>query len=202
MTPDDLEQALQRAFAECERANAALTPAQQEILRRMLSDRPIAENPLAALTPAERTALLQFIRDQTTQRQSWKITLWNDWLQGRDSGTVQFIRDRYGIQWLDQIQPRHLAAYGEPEHDPAVRLQVGDRIQVCNALWEWVPPDQPAAREWFPCVVIQVPAESESESEGDRHARCTVRFASGAEYEIQGIYEWNRPNWRWSEDPI
>ncbi|BDI19545.1 hypothetical protein ANSO36C_53470 [Nostoc cf. commune SO-36] len=33
----------------------------------------------------------------------------------------------------------------------------------------------------------------------DSSTNCVVRFFNGAEYEIQGIYEWNRYNWRWPQ---
>ncbi|HEY9646662.1 MAG TPA: hypothetical protein V6C88_09845, partial [Chroococcidiopsis sp.] len=35
------------------------------------------------------------------------------------------------------------------------------------------------------------------ESTNSPSGRCTVRFDNGMEYEIQGVYEWNRYNWRW-----
>ncbi|MCY7392325.1 MAG: hypothetical protein LH647_12830, partial [Leptolyngbyaceae cyanobacterium CAN_BIN12] len=64
--------------------------------------------------------------------------------------------------------------------------------------WEWVQDEGPCSREWFLCTVIGI-LEGEASSDGqNRHASCIVRFDSGTEYEIQGIYEWNRPNWRWS----
>ncbi|MDX2230144.1 MAG: hypothetical protein NW220_10930 [Leptolyngbyaceae cyanobacterium bins.349] len=196
MTPDEIEAALQQAFAQCDRAAAALTDQQQQILRQALGvDQ--ETNPLAQLSLDERQALLTFIQQETAQNRSWKMTLLNDWLQGRDSGIVQFIRDRYGIQWLEQIRTSHLVDYADYEDGAAFQLKVGDRIEVCNGLWEWVQDNGPCSREWFPCVVVRVQAQTEPGSGARYHASCVVRFKSGAEYEIQGIYEWNRPNWRW-----
>lgn len=201
MTPDEISAALQAAFHQCEMAAIPLTPEQQQILWQALQmadrDGQGAINPLTQLSLAERQALLQFVRQQTQAGLAWKTTLLNDWLQGRDSGTVQFIRDRYGMHWLEQVQPFHLAAYENPEDDETLRLQVGDRIEVTNGLWEWVQESGPCSREWFPCTVVSVREPEASQEDADRHASCVVRFESGAEYEIQGIYEWNRPNWRW-----
>lgn len=202
MTPDEISAALQAAFHQCEMAAMPLTPPQQQILWQALgiSDQDgqrIIANPLTQLSPTERQALLQFVRYQTQEGLAWKTTLLNDWLQERDSGSVQFIRDRYGIQWLEQVEPVHLAAYENPEEDDTLRLQAGDRIEITNGLWEWVQENKPCDREWFSCTVISV-REPDASLEGvDRHASCVVRFDNGAEYEIQGIYEWNRPNWRW-----
>ncbi len=42
-------------------------------------------------------------------------------------------------------------------------------------------------------MVIQV----EEISNGDNTSTiCVIRFYNGAEYEMQGVYEWNRYNWR------
>lgn len=196
MTPDEIELALQAAFEQCDRAAASLTRDQKQMLRQALGLGEQA-NPLAQLTAAERQALLQFIRDEGEQNRVWKMTLLNDWLQGNQSGKVQFIRDRLGMQWLEQIKPVHLADYADLEDGETLKLNVGDRIEVCNGLWEWVQETGPCSREWFPCIVIGIQNEAELSEEVRRHASCVVRFNSGAEYEIQGIYEWNRPNWRW-----
>lgn len=203
MTPDEVSAALEAAFHQCEMAAIPLSQQQQQILRQTLGEPeqngqdPIT-NPLAQLSPPERQALLQFIRLQTQEGLAWKTTLLNDWLEGKDSGAVQFIRDHYGMQWLEQVQPVHLNAYEDPEENDTLRLQVGDRIEITNGLWEWVQENGPCSREWFPCTVVSI-RESEDHSPEDehRHASCVVRLESGAEYEIQGIYDWNRPNWRW-----
>lgn len=198
MTPDEIQAALQVAFQQCERANVALTPQQQQILRQALGLQEKEENPLSQLTAEERLAFLGFVQEEETQKRSWKTTLFNDWLQGRNSGKVQFIRDRYGMQWLEQVQAIHLTDYlHELEDESLCPLKVGDRIEVCNGLWEWVQDSGPCRREWFPCRVIGVQIANDSEDGVRAHASCVVRFDSGVEYEIQGIYEWNRPNWRW-----
>ncbi len=198
MTPDELERVLQLAFEQCEQASAALTSQQQQILRQVLhAGCSASPNPLSELTPPERQTLLQFIRSQGEHQQRWKMTLLNDWLHGRDSGNVQFIRDRYGLQWLEQVQPTHLAAYLDADDNSELQLQVGDRIEVSNGLWEWVQDNEPGSLEWFPCVIVSVQSASEQREGLNRHASCVVRFTSGAEYEIQGVYEWNRAHWRW-----
>lgn len=196
MPSDDLESALDAAFQQCEQANAALTPQQQALIRQALGLRDTGENPLDQLTAEERQRLLAFVREQEAQQQDWKTALLNDWLQGQGSGAVQFIRDRYGMTWLEQVQPIHLAAYLNLADDQAFPLRVGDRIEVSNGLWEWVQENGPCSREWFPCRVIGVQAGIPEEDGLRCHASCVVRFESGMEYEIQGIYEWNRPNWR------
>jgi len=195
MTPDEIETALRIAFEQCDRASVTLNEQQKQILRQAFGIG--AEvNPLAQLNVTERQTLLEFIREETAQDRPWKMTLLNDWLQGRDSGKVQFIRDRLGMQWLEQIKTFHLADYADVE-DETFRLKVGDRIEVSNGLWEWVQETGPCSREWFPCVVVGIQNEEKLGEGMRRHASCVVRFTSGAEYEIQGIYEWNRPNWRW-----
>jgi hypothetical protein len=201
MTPDEVENALQMAFEQCDQANSSLTSQQKHILRQALGfDGNGRANPLAQLSIDERAALLTFIREQEEQNRSWKMTLLNDWLNGRDSGTVQFIRDRYGMQWLEHIKTIHLADYAEPEDGGAFQLKVGDRVEVSNGLWEWVQDSEPGSRQWFPCLVIGVRQPIAHEEGLNRHASCVVRFESGAEYEIQGVYEWNRPNWRWLDE--
>ncbi len=226
----ELEAALLAAFEECESFSCPLNQQQQEILRRVLWSILVAhletgvmspspnfstspDNPLDQLSSEERLSLLSFIREQEARRLPWKITLLNDWLQGRASGSVQFIRDRFGIQWLEQIYPHHLAAYNDLEAGEVMQLKVGDRIEISNALWEWVQKDGPCSPEWFRCIVIQVnqgvphTAEAMSQSSDSasadlsvRHTCCTVRFDNGAEYEIQGMYDWNRANWRWLQE--
>lgn len=231
MTPSEIEAALNAAFNRCDAALHPLTDRQKHILLQAMqvemgakqqdSDRarttivPSAEaslsNPLEQLTVEERQAFLTFVSRQERQSQPWKITLLNDWLNGRSSGAVQFIRERYGIQWVEQITPTHLAQYISLESDDLQRLSVGDRIEVTNGLWEWVQETGPCSREWFPCTVISIkqvpkpetntvaPGERATESPANDESSCIIRFQDGTEYEIQGMYDWNRPNWRWLE---
>lgn len=190
------EAALQAAFARCEAAGLPLDPQQQKILLSALLTSANA-NPLDELTPDQRSILLAFMREQEQQGRPWKTQLLNDWLQGQSSGDMQFVRDQYGLQWLDRIQTHHLAEYAEE----TLTLKVGDRIEVSNSLWEWVQDDGPCRREWITCRVVSVSVNCDivASATGDRcHTNCTIRFENGAEYEIQGIYEWNRYNWRWS----
>jgi len=135
---------------------------------------------------------LQFIQETDRPDYSWKVQLLNDWLQGQKSGAVQFVREHYGLQWLEQVQPSHVTYYLERDGNVLVKLKMGDRIEVCNALWEWVQESGPCDRQWFSCTVIQVP-----DDKNPLNAGCIVRFDNGSEYEIQGIYDWNRYNWRW-----
>ncbi|MER3476313.1 MAG: hypothetical protein C4287_06780 [Leptolyngbya sp. ERB_1_2] len=170
---------LQKAFEQCERLGHPLDAEQKEILRSTLHQE-THPNPLAQLTEDQRQAVLQFAQDQP----DWKTSLLNDWLQDRDSGVMQFIRDQYGLAWLNSVMPEDLAAYRDRE----TRLNIGDRIEVSNTLWEWVQEDD---REWYTCTVIGL-----SEAENSQDTRCTIRFENGQEYEIQGVYDWNRSNWR------
>ncbi|PSB27866.1 hypothetical protein [Stenomitos frigidus] len=238
MTHSEIEAALTAAFKQCEAALHPLSDRQKQILLQAVRaamqfeqngklghDRSFKaavgnaelglSNPLEQLTPEERQTFLAFVELQERQNQPWKITLLNDWLSGRSSGAVQFIRERYGIQWVEQITPLHLADYIDLENDDGPRLKVGDRIEVTNGLWEWVQETGPCSREWFPCTVVSVnpaleasgidPASTENASEGVDKAKgsgsseisCIIRFEDGTEYEIQGVYDWNRPNWRW-----
>lgn len=226
MTPDEIEVALKVMFKHCEAAACPLSDQQKEIVRQALRslgqsawiqgdldrsqlssddrDPDLLEiplgNPLDQLTDEERRSLFAFIRQQESQNLPWKITLLNDWLAGRASGPVQFIRERYGVQWLEQIQPIHLANYNDEEQGEVLRLKVGDRIEVTNGLWEWVQDTGPCSREWFPCTIVSLrepPESADGPSQQDSKASCIVRFQNGAEYEIQGVYDWNRPNWRW-----
>lgn len=68
-----------------------------------------------------------------------------------------------------------------------------DRDGIETTLkWEWIPADAPDSCDWFPCEVIEV-----NESEDDSPpVSCRIRFQNGEEWEIQAIYQWNRPNWR------
>ncbi|MDZ8237764.1 MAG: hypothetical protein RMZ69_11435 [Nostoc sp. ChiQUE01a] len=209
MTPDEIETAMQTAFNSCDAIGCPLTDTQKQILLQFVeqiqgnsnsraSDIP---NPLDELTPEELEAFLEFVKTEEQRNRTWKVQLLNDWLLENDSGTVQFIRQRYGLQWLNRVESYHFDKYCYFED--ALKLKVGDRIEVCNALWEWVQEDGPCKPEWFPSIVIQVDEISDV-YEGLRlrnnsSTNCVVRFFNGAEYEIQGIYEWNRYNWRWSQ---
>lgn len=162
-------------------------------------DRPSPEtssNPLDELTPSQRQAFLNFVQQETAQNRSWKVQLLNDWLQGQTSGTVQFVREIYGLAWLERVQPNHLAEYAD---DVTWTLQVGDRIEVSNSLWEWVQDDGPCSREWFPCTVVAITPVDETAAQPNSDICCTLRFDNGMEYELQSIYDWNRYNWRWAK---
>jgi len=225
MNPAEISAALQAAFQQCEAAGNPLSDRQRQILlaavKRIMSlhsrgvttleteeasflsidasdalSSPVWQsmNPLDALDAAQREALLSYVKQQTRLERDWKIELLNDWLAGRDSGSVQFVRDRLGSRWLEAVQPAHLAAYVDVLPDELLELRVGDRIEVCNALWEWVPrQDDGTERQWYPCQVIQI---QDRDDDQRRCTCCTIRFDDGAEYEIQGIYDWNRTNWR------
>ncbi len=205
MTPAEIKVALQAALNRCEAANCPLTDVQKQILLQVIEELMPSElsngtqsnnaNPLDELTADQRSRFLEFVKEQEQQNRPWKIQLLNDWLQERDSGQVQFIRDSYGTQWLNSIKPIHLEQYADDGE--ALKLKIGDRIEVSNGLWEWVQETGPCSREWFTCTVINV---SEI-SEGDyASTNCLIRFYNGAEYEIQGMYQWNRYNWRWAQE--
>ncbi|MEH2323100.1 MAG: hypothetical protein V7K32_05920 [Nostoc sp.] len=202
MTPDEIEASMLAAFNDCDAASCPLTDTQKEILLQVVEliqgNSPYRAstiaNPLDELTPEELEAFLQFVKDEEQLNRTWKVQLLNDWLQQNDSGRVQFIRQRYGLQWLNRVESYHFDKYSYFED--ALKLRIGDRIEVSNALWEWVQEDGPCKREWFPCMVIKVEEISNGD---DTSTHCVVRFFNGAEYEIQGIYEWNRYNWRWPQ---
>jgi len=199
MLEADWDTVLETAFAECEALGQPLNPQQQSILRQVLvrlaqqANGDVSANPLDELTPDQRQLFLAFIQEQNHLKRSWKAQLLNDWLAGKDSGSVQFLREAYGLPWLERVKPEHIFAYHPPQ-----RLQVGDRIEVANNLWEWVQEDGPCDRQWFPCTVIRV---QEATPDGGTE-RCTVRFDNGMEYEIQGVYDWNRYYWRWLGDAV
>ncbi|MUL38178.1 hypothetical protein [Gloeocapsopsis dulcis] len=206
MNPAEIEATLQAAFDNCEAAGCALTQQQKEILIQAIAQNQqislenidsASPNPLLELTTEERRSFWEFIKEQQQQERDWKIQLLNDWLLSRDSGKVQFIRDRYGLQWLNRIKPIHIAEYAENEVEEALSLKVGDRIEVSNGLWEWVQETGPCQREWYSCTVLQI---KEAYDENNTTTSCIVRLSNGAEYEIQGVYSWNRYNWRWAED--
>lgn len=216
MNKSEIEAALQAAFSQCDAASSPLSEQQKQILLQVVErlareqldssgnykSESGANNPLDELTPQERQAFLEFIKEQIRQDRPWKVKLLNDWLQGLDSGPVQFIRELYGPQWLNRIRPVHLAEYAGEEIVP---LKVGDRIEVSNSLWEWVQESGPCSQEWFPCTVVGITESPETTTEAfnpdySNHTNCSIRFDNGMEYEIQGIYEWNRYNWRWKDE--
>ncbi len=206
MNPAEIEATLQAAFRNCEAAGCALTEQQKEIIIQAIARQQssaddtldgTATNPLQELTTEERRSFWEYIKDQQQQNRDWKIQLLNDWLMSRDSGNVQFIRDRYGLQWLNRIKPVHIAEYAESEAQEALRLKVGDRIEVSNGLWEWVQDTGPCQREWYSCTVLQI---KEAYEGNYTTTSCIVRLSNGAEYEIQGVYSWNRYNWRWMSE--
>lgn len=200
MTNDEIEAVLQVAFRECEAALCPLSDQQKALLLQVFSTGELSlmaanNNPLDELTVQQRQDLLQFVKEQEKQDCPWKIKLLNDWLHDLDSGTVQFIRDSYGPQWLNRVKPVHLAQYFEAQTAlEGLKLKVGDRIEVSNGLWEWVQEEGPCRREWFLCTVVKI---SQSTDSNNSYYSCVIRFDNGSEYEIQGIYQWNRYNWRW-----
>lgn len=210
MTPSEIEAVLQAAFNSCDVASCPLNQQQKQILlQAILELMPKSKeslnnqdhnsdvtNPLDELTPEQLQSFLEFVREHEQQDRPWKIQLMNDWLQERDSGAVQFIRDRFGLAWLNRLESFHFTKYTEIEADEPLKLKVGDRIEVSNGLWEWVQEDGPCSREWFACTVIQVKQTSNSEDS----TSCIIRFNDGAEYQIQGVYQWNRYNWRWAQE--
>lgn len=204
MTPDEIATALQTAFSRCDAASCPLTDQQKEILWQFVeeihnqsdSGDSDASNPLDELTPQELEKFLEFVKTEEQQNRTWKVQLLNDWLHNNNSGNVQFIRDRYGLQWLNRVESHHFDKYAHCED--ALKLRVGDRIEVSNALWEWVKDDGPCKRQWFSSIVIQI---DEIHHDEDFYTNCIVRFYNGTEYEIQGMYEWNRYNWRWPKRP-
>ncbi|MEB3215722.1 MAG: hypothetical protein VKN72_05600 [Nostocales cyanobacterium 94392] len=200
MTPDEIEIALQEAFKRCDAARCPLTDGQKMILLQVLSkqingksDQSLSDdvNPLLELTSEELQIFSEFVKEQEKKNRSWKIELLNDWLQEKDSGVVQFIRERYGIQWLNSVEKYHFDQLGNAE---SFKLKVGDRIEVCNGLWEWVQEGTSCEPQWFPCTVINL---EEIVEDDNSYTTCTIRFNDGAEYQIQGVYQWNSYQWRW-----
>jgi hypothetical protein len=179
MKESDLDALLDTAFQQCESLGQSLSEEQKWILRTSLKQT-IRTNPLEQLQPEQRSSLLQFAQTNA----EWKTVILNDWLQSRDSGTVQFIRDEYGMEWLNSITAADLAAYRSAE----TILRIGDRIEVSNALWEWV---QDNDYDWVSCTVIGL-----NESDNSQEVSGVIRFDNGQEFEIQGLYDWNRSNWR------
>ncbi|QDZ39915.1 hypothetical protein FRE64_08140 [Euhalothece natronophila Z-M001] len=198
MDDQQIQSLIEAIVRRCEQAKTPLSNQQQEILEQVLveffttsiaSEASSWENPLDELTSEQREALLEFIIEQ--REGSWKAKLLNDWLQGKDSGKVQFLRKEYGPQWLNRVQPYHLAQYLEnSDRAQEIQLQIGDRIEVSNFVWEWVQDDNP---DWYPATVINL---SQGEYKGHRYQNCTIRFDNGEELEIPGVYQWNLYNWR------
>jgi hypothetical protein len=195
-----LEQALEAAFRQCGTAGMALNDVQRQILQQVTQTvllkalrNPDAidseENPLEALTAAQRETLLSFIEQCDRTAQDWKTVLFNDWLQGQDSGQVQFLRDRYGLDWINRVQPQDIAAYIETDEP---ELKIGDRLEVSSLLWEWIPEDLGEEPEWIPCALIQLTQLEDPETT----LTGTVQFENGVELEIQGLNDWNKSNWR------
>ncbi|WP_404787388.1 hypothetical protein [Altericista sp. CCNU0014] len=197
-----LGQALEAAFRQCGSAGLALNDVQRQILQQVtqtvllkaLSDPDavdLDENPLDALTEDQLQTLLGYVAECDRDGRDWKTTLFNDWLQGRDSGQVQFLRDRYGFDWIDRVRPRDIAAYTD---SVAAELQIGDRLEVSSRLWEWIPEDLGEEPEWIVCTLVNLtPSPDETDP---THINGTVQFENGLELEIQGLYDWNKSNWR------
>ncbi|MGF1538667.1 MAG: hypothetical protein ACFB4J_19570 [Elainellaceae cyanobacterium] len=201
MGQSEIDAALQAAFDQCRHMGYALTEPQQQTLRQtvlqqlgLTDGQDDGANPLDELSTEEQQQLIRYVRTAQAQSQSWKAALLNDWLKGNDSGNVQFIRDRYGPQWLDRVEPHHLAPFLDGSSLP---LCVGDRIEVSNGLWEWVQEQGPCQREWVPCQVISLgDRDGSGTPTGEPSGSIVVRFEGGQEYEIQGVYDWNRYQWR------
>jgi hypothetical protein len=200
MTPDEIEVALQAAFNRCDAARCPLTDGQKTILLQIVSNQinqnssqSLSDdvNPLQELTSEELQIFSEFVKEHEVQNRSWKVELLNDWLQEKDSGVVHFIRERYGIQWLNRIEKYHFDEYDRKD---TLKLKVGDRIEVCNGLWEWVQEGTSCAPQWFLCTVINVEEITDNDNS---YTTCTIRFNNGGEYQIQGVYQWNRYQWRW-----
>jgi hypothetical protein len=195
MNQAEIEAALKAAFLQCEQDSSPLTDRQKEILlktviEQLINPANLDDNPLEELTSEQRQKLLVFIKDREQENANWKIALLNDWLNDRDSGAVQFIRNEYGFGWLNRVQPIHLTKYQQFTDE---KVKVGDLIEVANLLWEWVQLEDSSSYEWFSCLVINL---FETRDRELSYTNCIVRFENGLELEIQGIYEWNRQYWR------
>jgi hypothetical protein len=99
------------------------------------------------------------------------------------------LRDRYGLDWINRVQPQDIAAYIETDEP---ELRIGDRLEVSSRLWEWIPENLGEEPEWLPCTLVQLtqPKDPETTLNG------TVQFENGVELEIQGLNDWNKSNWR------
>ncbi|OCQ96586.1 hypothetical protein BCD64_01435 [Nostoc sp. MBR 210] len=200
MTPDEIKTALQTAFKRCDVASCPLSEMQKQILLQVvkqISQDSIYDiaNPLDELDSEELLAFLKFVKTEEQQNRTWKVQLLNDWLHNQDSGEVQFIRERYGLLWLNRVESYHFDKYADFED--ALKLRVGDRIEVSNALWEWVQDNGPCPREWFLCTVVYIDEISDNNNSS---SNCIIRFYNGSEFEVPGIYDWNRYNWRWPQN--
>jgi hypothetical protein len=196
-----LEQALEAAFRQCATAGMALNDVQRQILQQVTQTvlikaltNPDAvdldENPLDALTEDQRQTLLDFVAECDRSDQDWKTLLFNDWLQGQDSGPVQFLRDRYGLDWINRVQRQNINAYGEAEEQV---LKIGDHLEVSSRLWEWIPEDLGEEPEWIVCTLIDLTYPDSTET---TPITGTVQFENDLVLEIEGLYDWNRGNWR------
>lgn len=203
MEYQQIQSVLETIYNRCEQGKISLSNEQKEIIESVLIETltetqaqlPNEENPLDELTPEQRDVLLEFIVEQG--QHPWKARILNDWLQGQDSGKVQFLRENYGPQWLNRVQPYHVAQYLEQsDRAQELELNIGDRIEVSNLIWEWVQ-DDPDNQDWYPCTIVSF---SEGEYQGHRYQNCTIRFDNGAEWEIPGIYQWNRYYWRLAQN--
>lgn len=195
MNQAEIKTILEAAILRCQQVGCPLSEQQKEILLETVLDslNSTGQNPLDELTLEERQILLDFIVEQEQKNLSWKAGLLNDWLNSQDSGNVQFIREVYGVVWLNRIQPIHWKEYLEQIQITREKLQVGDRIEVSNRLWEWVQQNNSLTQEWFICQVIGFKEIEDGESS---YTNCLIRFENGAEFEIEGIYQWNKENWR------
>lgn len=187
MNPSEIETALTTAFRECLNQGCRLSDRQQQlilttVLTTLFPVHNTGSNPLEELTLEQYQALLAFISAEEQEDRFWKASLLNDWLNNQDSGAVQFIREEYGFSWLNRVQPQDW-------QNQKAFLSNGDRIEVCNALWEWVQDNGPCQPEWFSVQVIQLSPEPNPDT-------CLVRFENGQELEIPGLYQWNRCHWR------
>jgi hypothetical protein len=189
---------LEAAILRCEQVGYPLNEQQKAILLETVleSFNPTTENPLDELSLEQRQTLLEFIFEQEQKNLSWKASLLNDWLNNQDSGNVQFVRFSYGLSWLNRVQPIHWKEYLEQLQITRQKLQIGDRIEVSNRLWEWVQEDDDLTQEWYICQVVGL---TDVEDEESSYTNCLVRFENGAEFEIEGIYQWNQGNWRFSK---
>jgi hypothetical protein len=196
-----LGQALETAFRQCGTAGMALNDVQRQILQQVTQTvlikallNPDAvdpdENPLDALTEDQCQALLDFIAECDRTTQDWKTILFNDWLQGKDSGPVQFLRDRYGFDWIDRVKRQNIDAYAEAEEQ---ELKVGDRLEVSSRLWEWIPEDLGEEPEWIVCTLINLTQPDRGEA---TTITGTVQFENDLVLEIEGLHDWNKGNWR------
>jgi hypothetical protein len=195
-----VQNALQAAFHQCEAVGSPLNDVQRQIIQQVAQTmilkvianpaQSFKSNPLEDLPIEQRQALLDYVAECNRNAQDWKTILFNDWIQGRHSGAVQFLRDRYGLDWVNQIQPHHLADYLDT---PLTQLNLGDRIEVSSRLWEWIPDQTNEEPEWVICTLIHLQENQDTEIP---HLDGTVQFENGMELNITGLNEWNQNNWR------